>query len=580
VRADFQSGPLSRAEPYRDIIVSGLDRGLSAQRIWQDLMTDHGFTGGYDSVKRFCRRLRHSTPLPFRRIECLPGEEAQIDFGTGAPIVIERPGSSAEHTGLLSCSEPLSRPGRPSEGSPGKAKPRRRRTHVFRIVLSHSRKAYSESVDRQTTENFIRCLENAFHHFGGVPQTLVIDNLKAAVTRADWFDPELNPKIQAFAAHYGTVILPTKPRTPRHKGKVERGVDYVQENGLRGRTFPSLEAQNRFLREWETRVADTRIHGTTREQVQKAFERERSALLPLPLERFPLFCEGQRKVSRDGHVEVDKAYYSVPPEYLGRSVWVRWDSRLVRIMNNRFEQIAIHTRYAEEDFEGPTRGAVDRRTRSRFITSNDHIPHAKRSGVEQGAAHLLGKIRQIGPQSGEWAQQLIHQRGIEGVRVLMGLLSLAKRHPAGQIEQACAIATTHGAYRLRTIRQLLKRQGDRQERFAFVEVHPIIRSLREYGELIYTSFWRNPDDEEFVANRFEEAAVVGPGGVARHPPAGGRRPRTQPCRVPGVDPSGRTGHPVESADGSPDQGGGVPRLQDDRGLRLRVQSVGEEEAGV
>ena len=116
---------------------------------------------------------------------------------------------------------------------------KRRRTHVFRIVLSHSRKAYSEVTYRQTTEDFLRCLENAFHHFGGVPQTLVIDNLKAAVKQPDWFDPELVPKVASFAAHYGVVILPTKPYTPRHKGKVERGIDYVQENALKGASSPA-----------------------------------------------------------------------------------------------------------------------------------------------------------------------------------------------------------------------------------------------------------------------------------------------------------------------------------------------------
>jgi len=172
------SGPSSRCEPFREIIVEGLDRGLSVQRIWQDLRTEHGFEGGYDSVKRFVRRLRDSTPLPFRRMECDPGAEAQVDFGTGAPVT--QPNG------------------------------KRKRPHLFRIVLSHSRKAYSEVVYRQTTEAFIRCLENSFCHFGGVPKMLVVDNLKAAVIKADWFDPDLNPKIQAFAEHYGTVVLPTK----------------------------------------------------------------------------------------------------------------------------------------------------------------------------------------------------------------------------------------------------------------------------------------------------------------------------------------------------------------------------------
>jgi len=442
------SGPVSKVEPFRTVVIESLERGLSYQRIWQDLRTEHGFDGGYDSVKRFCRRLKARTPLPFRRMECAPGEEAQIDFGTGAPVITP-------------------------EG-------KRRRTHVFRIVLSHSRKAYSEAVHRQTTDEFIRCIENAFHHFGGVPQTLVIDNLKAAVTKADWYDPELNPKIQSFCAHYDTVILPTKPYTPRHKGKVERGVDYVQENALKGRTFTSLVEQNRHLLDWETHIADTRIHGTTRQQVKKAFEREKPTLSPLPVARFACFQEAKRKVNRDGHVEVDKAYYSVPPEYVGRQVWARWDSRVVRIFNGRFAQIAIHIRYAEGD--------PGERPKSRFSTDNRHIPSRKRSGIERGATHLLRKADVIGAHTGAWAAQMVHQRGIEGVRVLMGLLNLAKRHPCDRIEQACELASTHGAYRLRTIRELIKRQGDRQEQFEFIDEHPIIRSLSDYGDLVHTAF--------------------------------------------------------------------------------------------
>jgi hypothetical protein len=234
---------------------------------------------------------------------------------------------------------------------------KRRRPHLLRVVLSCSRKAYSEVIPRQTTEHFIRALENAFWHFGGVPQTLVTDNLKAAVTKADWFDPELNPKILAFCAHYGTTLVPTRPRLPRHKGKVERGVGYAQSNALKGRTFDSLAAQNRFLEEWETSVADTRIHGTTRRQVSKLFtELEQSALLPLPAARFPFFYEGERIVNRDGHVEVAKAYYSAPPEFVGRKVWVRWDGHVVRIFDRQLQQIAIHAQHEPGRFR-PLRAA-------------------------------------------------------------------------------------------------------------------------------------------------------------------------------------------------------------------------------
>jgi hypothetical protein len=188
-------------------------------------------------------------------------------------------------------------------------------------------------------------LENAFAHFGGVPRRLVIDNLKAAVARSDWYDPEIHPKLQSFARRYGTAFLPTKPYTPRHKGKVESGVKYVKRNALAGRTFKSLVEQNDFLLDWETRIADTRIHGTTKKQVAKLFEEsERGALLPLPVERFPFFHEARRSVYRDGHVEVDKAFCSVPPEFVGRRLWVRWDSRLVRVFNHRWEQVAVHAK--------------------------------------------------------------------------------------------------------------------------------------------------------------------------------------------------------------------------------------------
>src|SRR5262249_16095561 len=158
------------------------------------------------------------------------------------------------------------------------------------------------------------------------------------VDQPDWFDPELNPKLRSFAEYYGLAILPTRPRLPRHKGKIESGVGYVKGNALKGHVFHSLEEENRRLLDWETTVADLRIHGTVPQQVGPLFAAvERPALQPLPLARFPFFHQGKRKVHRDGHVEVDKAYYSVPPEYLGRAVWVRWDTRIVRILNHRFE---------------------------------------------------------------------------------------------------------------------------------------------------------------------------------------------------------------------------------------------------
>lgn len=179
-------GPPSLCAPFATEITAAVEAGLTAQRIHQDLRA-HGFSGGYSSVKQFVHRLRGTVELPFRRMECDPGAELQFDFGLGAWIVAD-----------------------------GK----RRRPHLFRAVLSHSRKGYSEVVWRQDTETVLRCLENTFRAFGGVPGTLVPDNLKAAVLEADWFDPELNPKLREFCAHYGTALLPTRPAMPRHKESV------------------------------------------------------------------------------------------------------------------------------------------------------------------------------------------------------------------------------------------------------------------------------------------------------------------------------------------------------------------------
>src|ERR1700691_1897687 len=143
-------------------------------------------------------------------MESLPGDEMQVDFGQGAWVV----------------------------GPDG----RKHRPHLFRAVLSHSRKGYTEVVWRQTTETFIRCLENAFRHFGGVVSRTVVDNLKAAVLQADCFDPDLNPKLVEFCRHYGTILAPTKPAMPRHKGKVEAGGDDVQRHARRGRQRSSVAA--------------------------------------------------------------------------------------------------------------------------------------------------------------------------------------------------------------------------------------------------------------------------------------------------------------------------------------------------
>ncbi|MBA2690256.1 MAG: IS21 family transposase [Burkholderiales bacterium] len=431
-------------------IEKALEAGLSVQRIYQDLVAFHRFSGSDYSVRRFVLRLKPAgAQLPFRRMECAPGEELQIDFGQGAWVIEE-----------------------------GK----RRKTHLFRCVLSCSRKGYSEAVWRQNSETFLRCVENAFRHLGGVTATVVIDNLKAGVLRADWYDPELHPKLEEFARHYGTVILPCKPGMARHKGKVEAAVKYVQNNALQGRVFESLGGQNLFLAAWEQNTAGKRIHGTTRQQVDRFFaEVEKPALRALPPSLFPMFEEAPRTVHRDGYVEFKRAYYSAPPEYVGRKVWVRQESRLLRIYNTRREQIALHA-LAEA---------------GKFTTDAAHLHSRKRHIIERGADHLLDQCRLVGVFTGTWAEAMLQVRGPQGLRVMQGLLQLAEKHPVSALEKAARTATHHGAWRLRELKRLLE-LPDNVVQLDFLETHPLIRPLEAYRILPAQN--PPPADEHPIAN--------------------------------------------------------------------------------
>jgi hypothetical protein len=347
-------------------------------------------------------------------------------------------------------------------------KGRKRKVHVLRMVLSHSRKGYSEAVLHQDTESFLRCVENGFRYFGGVPATACLDNLRAAVSQADWHDPTLNPKIVEFARHYGCAFLPTRPRTPQHKGKVENGVNYVQRNALAGRKFASLAGLNAHLLAWEKEVADRRIHGTTRRQVETHFqESERSHLKALPAMLFASFHEGQRQVHRDSYVEVKHSFYEVPPEYIGHIVWVRWDARMVRVFNARMEPVISHARVEPGRFSK--------------TLGTQGVPCAS---LEESCRYYTEKAAKLGRHAAAWAEALVEQRGPQAIRILQGLLGLAKSYASTQIDEACRQTLENGQWRFKELRQRLDHPSAEQKVLPFLEQHPLIRDPIEYGQLM------------------------------------------------------------------------------------------------
>jgi transposase len=435
------TGSRSLCGGFQAIIAPMLELGLSAQRIYQDLVAAHGFGGSYPSVRRYVAKLKASEPERVWRIECEPGEEMQVDFGLGAALV----------------------------GPNGKT----RRTWLFRAILSHSRKGYSEVVLRQDTETFLRVIENALRYFGGVPRLLNFDNLKAAVIKADWYDPAMNPKLADFCRHYGTTPMPCRSYTPQHKGKVERGVAYAKNNALKGRQFASLADQNAHLLHWEEQVADKRVHGTTRRQVAAVFAEERKALEPLPASIYAVYQEGRRRVQRDSFVEVAKAYYEAPPEYIGRQIWVRWDGRMVRLLNDRMEQISAHARLEAGKF-------------SRALGVR-----GLHGSIKESADFWHLRAAALGEAAGRWAERALDTRGAEAIRSIMGLCRLAEEHRAAAINAACAKAmdAAAGQPSFRAIKQMLEggAQAPQQTQMSLREVDPIIRPLSAYADFIHNA---------------------------------------------------------------------------------------------
>src|SRR5438094_2851337 len=186
---------------------------------------------------------------------------------------------------------------------------------------------------RSSTRTSAELHEKAFRRLGGSPRIVVLDNLREGVLKPDLYHPILNPRFKDVLAHYGVTAMPCRIKDPDRKGKVESGVGHAQKTPLKGLRFESLDEAQTYLDRWEERWADTRIHGTTKRQVAAMFSEERPALVPLPIEPFRYYQYGERTVHLDGCVEVEAAYYSAPPGWIGRRVRVQWNATHVRLID-------------------------------------------------------------------------------------------------------------------------------------------------------------------------------------------------------------------------------------------------------
>ena len=431
--APGRSPTASACEPHFDFVELSLSKGRNAKAIYQDLVDDYGFQGRYQSVKRFVRQLRGRPDTQACAVILTPpGEEAQVDYGSGPMVRDPRSG-------------------------------RYRRVRLFVLTLGYSRKSVRLLTFDSSTRTWAELHEQAFRRLGGATRTIVLDNLGEGVLKPDIYDPALNPLYRDMLAHYGAVALPCRVADPDRKGKVERGVGHAKNTPLKGLRFESLAEAQTYLDRWEHNWADTRIHGTTKRQVSAMFAEEKPALIALPVEPFRVYQFGDRRVNLDGCVEVDAAYYSAPPGWIGRGVKVQWDGHCVRLLDPRTGQLL--------------REHV-RQQRGEYRIRDEDRPVKTPLPTQQ----LLARCARSGAHAGSLAEQMYRRDGVTSIRRIQGLLGLARKHGAALADDGCAAALEIGLpvnpY------QFVRRWLERRPQLTLCQVDPIIRQLTLYRDFI------------------------------------------------------------------------------------------------
>lgn len=428
----------SSVEPFREVVVKLRQEGVEVAAICERLK-ERGYTSSYSSVYRFVRNLEPRTPDVTVRVETRPGEEAQVDFGYAGRMI-------DPETGEL------------------------RKTWLFVMNLSWCRHQYPEFVFDQKVETWLRLHRNAFEFFGGAPERIVIDNLKAAIVRSCWHEPQAQQSYRECAEHYGFLIAPCRPRTPQHKGKVEKGgIHYVKRNFLGGREPTTITQANRDVKRWALTTAGKRVHGTTKEKPLKRFEIERAALCPLPDRPYDLAVWKQVKLHRDCHLVFEHAYYSAPFRLVGQKLWVRGGSREVQVFTSDYQLVATHDR-------GQRPGQRQ--------THLDHLPTHKVPGLVLTREACQQQAFEIGPATCEVVAGLLDHRPEDRLRTAGRLLRLGDRFGPERLEAACARALRFDDPMYMTVKRILEQGLDLEELPSIEPPAPAMTFARRASELV------------------------------------------------------------------------------------------------
>jgi len=409
--------------PFQDDVRAWVKQGIPGIAIHTALVRKHGYTGAYSSVRRFIAKVKKKNPSATVMLDFAPGEAAQVDFGSG-PEIIEA------FTGEVI------------------------KTHFFVMTLAWSRHQYSEIVLDQKVETWLGCHRRAFEFFGGVPAKMIIDNLKSAITKACYHDPQVQRSYAEFAEAFQFLISPCPPRSPQMKGRVESGVKYIKNNFMPLRDFRSLRDANDQLQDWVMETAGNRIHGTTKEKPLTLFaETEKHVLKPLPSVPPEMAVWAEVKLHGNCHVEYRRCFYSAPYRLVHRRLWLKATEKTTQIFDG-IELVAIHPRLTRPGSKS---------------TIEDHMPPNAQAYIMHDPQWCLAQAEKIGPACRDFIDELFSNKVLDNLRTAQGTLGLKKKYGAKRLEAACQRALDHNDVRYFTVKRILTKGLDALPRPVFHE---------------------------------------------------------------------------------------------------------------
>ena len=390
-------------------------KGMTLMLLWEEYRADHVSLQTY-SYSQFCvhyRRFAKQLKRSMRQIH-RAGEKLFIDYA-GPTIAL-------------------------TDGN---------RAHIFVAALGASSYTYACATPRETMADWLSSTARALSFFGGVPQLIVPDNPKAMVADANRYEPRSNDTVLDFARHYGTSILPARPRHPQDKAKAESAVQIVERwivARLRHQQFSSVAQVNDAIKPLLKRLNEKPFQKLPGSRASTFAELDAPALLPLPLQRYELAHFKTVRVHIDYHIEVDRHRYSVPHSLVGQVLEARITATVVEILH-RGQRVASHPLNQRE---------------GGFSTIPEHMPAAHRAQMEWTPKRLIHWGESIGPATAEAVTRLMaeNRHPEHGYRACLGLLSLAKRYGKPRLEAACMLALQIGACQYRHVRDILKNNRD------------------------------------------------------------------------------------------------------------------------